>query len=140
MKGIRKLVLVAVPLMLGAVAGISPAFAQSTSADSEDEDIAGAPAEAAAASQGRHDPIASAQERLAHLKSKLGITAEQEPQWSAFSDAVMQRVAQLKRALRREAHCSDSTAAHRPPAGLDEGADRCVRGDRRDREGPLCNA
>jgi len=103
MKGIRKLVLVAVPLMLGAVVGVSPAFAQSASGGSEDEDIASAPADASAASEERHhDPRASAQERLTHLKSKLGITAEQEPQWSAFSDAVMQRVAQLKSARRGE--------------------------------------
>ena len=103
MKGIKKLVLVAVSLMLGAVVGISPAFAQSAGADREDEAIASAPADTPAAGQARHhDPMASAQKRLAHLKSKLGITAEQEPQWSAFSDTVMQRVAQLKSARRGE--------------------------------------
>ena len=103
MKAIRKLVLVAVPLVLGAGVALSPAFAQSAAADSEDEAIASAPPDAPAASQGQHhDPMASAQKRLTHLKSKLGITAEQEPQWSAFSDTVMQRVVQLKGARRGE--------------------------------------
>jgi len=94
MKGISKFVLVGVPLVLVAVVGVGPAFAQSAGAGDEDEPIA-----SAQATEGRrHDPMASAQERLAHLKSQLGITAEQEPQCSAFSDTVMQRMAQLKNA------------------------------------------
>ena len=103
MKGIRKLVLIVVPLMLGAGVCVGSAFAQSAGADSEDEAIASAPPDAPAATQDRHhDPIAHVQKRLAHLKSTLGITAEQEPQWSAFSDTVMQRVAQLKSVRRGE--------------------------------------
>jgi hypothetical protein len=103
MKGIKELVLVAVSLMLGAVVGIGAGFAQSAGADREDEAIASAPPDTPAAGHARqHDPMASTQKRLAHLKSKLGITAEQEPQWSAFSDTVMQRVAQLKSARRGE--------------------------------------
>ena len=103
MKGITKLVLVAVPLMLGAAVGVSPALAQSAGADNEDEGIASAPAETASTSEGEHhDLVASAQKRLTRLKSELGITAEQEPRWSAFSDTVMQSMTQLKSARRGE--------------------------------------
>lgn len=94
MKGIRKLVLVRVPLVLVAAIGAGSVFAQSADADG-DEPVASAPDPAG--TDGRHhDLIASAQKRLSHLKAKLGITAEQEPQWSAFSEAVMQRMAQLQ--------------------------------------------
>jgi hypothetical protein len=33
-------------------------------------------------------PLAPAERRIAHLKSELGITAAQEPQWAAFADAL----------------------------------------------------
>jgi len=44
----------------------------------------------------RHDPGAFAQQRLARLKSELAITSEQEAQWSAFSDTVLQQMHQFK--------------------------------------------
>lgn len=68
-------------------------------ADSEDRPAAIASADTAQADQaGRRDPAVFVQKRLAKLKSKLGITADQEAQWSAFSDTVLQQVQQMKAA------------------------------------------
>lgn len=45
-----------------------------------------------------HDRGQHVQQRLEKLKADLHITAAQEPQWSAFSNTVMQQVAQFKAA------------------------------------------
>ncbi|HTS55817.1 MAG TPA: Spy/CpxP family protein refolding chaperone [Burkholderiales bacterium] len=99
MQGTRKLVLIGLPLLLSAVAIINPGFAQSADTDREDQSVASARQDSAGGTDAtRHDPIAFAQKRLNHLKSKLAITAEQEPQWSAFSATVMQQMEQMKAA------------------------------------------
>jgi hypothetical protein len=46
----------------------------------------------------RHDPTQHVQKRLDKLKADLQIKADQEAQWSAFSNAVMQQVSQFKAA------------------------------------------
>ena len=61
-----------------------------------------------------HDPVASAQQRLARLKSNLAITAEQEPQWSAFSNTVLQQMEQFK-----AAHQGRKTPARTAPNDKD---------------------
>ncbi len=90
MKAMRKLFLIGVPVLLTAIATSGPGFAQSADADREDGTIATARADSAGTEAKRHDPVAFAQQRLARLKSKLAITAEQEPQWSAFTGTVLQ--------------------------------------------------
>lgn len=44
------------------------------------------------------DPMQHAQKRLERLKADLKITPEQEGQWTAFTDAVMQQMQQFKTA------------------------------------------
>jgi LTXXQ motif family protein len=97
MKAMRKLFLIGMPVLLTVVA--TSTFAQSVDADRDDGTIAAAQAESSSAPEGkRQDPVAFAQQRLARLKSKLAITAEQEPQWSAFSGTVLQQMEQFKAA------------------------------------------
>jgi phosphoketolase len=99
MKATRKLAVVGLPFVLSLLAILNPGFAQSADTDREDESVASArPDSAGGTDATRHDPIAFAQKRLSHLKSKLAITAAQEPQWSAFSDTVMQQMEQMKAA------------------------------------------
>ena len=95
MKATRKLAVVGLRLVVSLLATIGPGFAQSVDTDRQDETIASAQRD----SEGRrHDPVAFAQKRLARLKSDLAISAEQEPQWSAFSDTVMRQMEQMKAA------------------------------------------
>jgi protein CpxP len=96
MKATRKLVLIAVPLVLSAIAVSAPSFAQSADVEREDATIASARADPAEADAKRHDPVAFAQQRLTRLKSELAITPEQEPQWSAFTSTVLQQMEQFK--------------------------------------------
>jgi len=97
MKAMRKLLSIGVPIVMAVVA--TNTFAQSVATDREDGVVASAAADTSAAEGKRHhDPVAFAQKRLARLKSKLAITPEQEPQWSAFSDTVLQQVKQMKAA------------------------------------------
>jgi protein CpxP len=72
-------------------------------ADSEDRAAAIASADTPQAAQAdRRDPAVFVQKRLARLKVKLGITPEQEPQWTAFSDTVLQQVEQMKAAHQQQ--------------------------------------
>lgn len=97
MKAMRKLVLIGAPVLLAAVAVST--FAQSADADRDDGTVASARTDSSVeAGAERHDPVASAQQRLARLKSNLAITTEQEPQWTAFSSAVLQQMEQFKAA------------------------------------------
>ena len=112
MKGIRKLVFIGVPLVMAAAAAST--FAQSADADREDGAMVSA-ADAPAAVEGkRHDPVAFAQKRLDRLKSKLAITAEQESQWSAFSNTVLQQMELLK-----AEHWGRNSAARTVPERVD---------------------
>ena len=97
MKATRKFVWIAAPLLLIAVATSGPGFAQSTDEDRDDGTVASAGADSPAGARvKRHDPVASAQQRLAKLKSELAITPEQEPQWTAFTNTVLQQMEQFK--------------------------------------------
>jgi len=97
MKEPRKLAVGVLLFLLSAVVTIHPGFAQSADTDSEDGTVASAQADSPDGTGAeRRDPIAFAQQRLARLKSELAITSEQEPQWSAFSDTVLQQMQQFK--------------------------------------------
>ena len=114
MKATRKLVLIAVPLVLSAIAVSAPSFAQSADVEREDATIASARADPAEADAKRHDPVAFAQQRLTRLKSELAITPEQEPQWSAFTSTVLQQMEQFK-----AAHQGRKTPAQTAPERID---------------------
>jgi hypothetical protein len=93
----RKLFAIALPLLIGSASAFSPALLRAA----DQEPTAAAEQNAPQAQEKRHhDPAAYAQKRLERLKSKLRITAEQESQWSAFSNTVMQQMEQLKTAHR----------------------------------------
>jgi protein CpxP len=111
MKAMRKLFLIGMPVLLTAV--VTSTFAQSADADREDATIASARADSSG-TDARHDPVAFAQQRLARLKSKLAITAEQEPQWSAFSNTVLQQMEQFK-----AQHQGGKTSAQTAPERID---------------------
>jgi periplasmic protein CpxP/Spy len=96
MKAMRKIFLIGLPVLLAAAAAST--FAQSADVDTEDATIASARADSSGTDARRGDPIAFAQQRLAKLKSKLAITPEQEPQWSAFSSTVLQQMQQFEAA------------------------------------------
>ena len=96
MKAMRKVFLIGLPVLLVAVA--TSTFAQSADVEREDATIASARTDSSGTDAGRHDPVAFAQRRLAKLKSKLAITPEQEPQWSAFTSTVLQQMQQFKAA------------------------------------------
>ncbi len=114
MKAMRKLVLIGAPVLLAAVAA-STTFAQSADADRDDGTIAAAEADSRSSPEAkRADPVACAQQRLARLKSKLAITAEQEPQWSAFTNAVLQQMEEFK-----AAHQGRRTLAQTAPERTD---------------------
>lgn len=114
MKAMRKLVLIGAPVLLAAVA-TSTTFAQSADADRDDGTIAAAGADSPSSPEAkRRDPVAFAQQRLIHLKSKLAITAEQEPQWSAFTNTVLQQMEQF-----RAWHQGRKTSAQTAPARID---------------------
>lgn len=93
----KRLMMIGLPLLIGAVGGVAPVFAQTAATDGN-----AAPATASAPSQRegtqrRHfDSVARVQERLEKLKAALQITPEQEPQWSAFADKVLTQVQQMK--------------------------------------------
>jgi len=115
MKATRKFSLIGVPVLLAAVVASGSAFAQSADADREDATVATAQADPPAATDAkRHDPVAFVQKRLARLKSKLAITAEQEPQWSAFTGTVLQQMEQFK-----AAHQGGRPAARTAPERID---------------------
>jgi len=114
MKATRKFVLIAAPLLLTAIGTSSPGFAQSADEDRQDDAVASATADSSGAHAKRHDPVASAQQRLARLKSELAITAEQEPQWSAFTNTVLQQMEQFK-----ARHHDGRTAARTAPERID---------------------
>jgi hypothetical protein len=99
MQAKRKFVSLTLPILLSAVTLGSAAPARAADADSEDQVAATVAADVGRAGDAkRHDPAEFAQKRLAKLKSQLRITPEQEAQWSAFSDSVMQQIAQMKAA------------------------------------------
>jgi protein CpxP len=112
MKAMRKLFLIGLPVLLTAVA--TSTFAQSADADREDATIASARADSSGTDARGNDPVAYAQQRLARLKSKLAITAEQEPQWSAFTSTVLQQMEQFK-----AAHQGRKTSAQTAPERID---------------------
>ena len=110
MQRAKTLSFIGLPLLLSAVMIGTPALAQSTDATPTETSVAEAPERVADASNpGQHDPLAHAQKRLARLKSKLGITPEQETQWSAFSATVLQQMEQFKAA--REAMSNPAASA-----------------------------
>jgi len=87
----------ALPLLIGSLTLSSPLL--SLAADPQaDKPVAAAGDTPSAAPHRQHDPAAFVQKRLDRLKSDLHITAEQEPQWSAFSSSVLQQVEQMKAA------------------------------------------
>jgi len=115
MKATRKFSLIGVPVLLAALATTGSAFAQSADADREDGTVATAQADPPTATDAkRRDPVAFAQQRLARLKSKLAITAEQESQWSAFTSTVLQQMEQFK-----AAHQGRRPAARTAPERID---------------------
>jgi len=114
MKATRKLVLIGVPLVLSAIATSGPGLAQSADVEREDATVASARADSAGTDAKRHDPVAFAQQRLAQLKSELAITPEQEAQWSAFTNTVLQQMEQFK-----ARHQGGRTAARTAPERID---------------------
>jgi hypothetical protein len=115
MKGRRKFVLIAAPLLLTAMAASGLGFAQSADEEREDGAVASARADSADGAQAKqHDPVAFAQQRLAQLKSELAITPEQEAQWSAFTNTVLQQMEQFK-----ARHQGGRTAARTAPERID---------------------
>jgi protein CpxP len=87
----------ALPLLIGSLTLSSPLLSLAADPQS-DEPVAAAGDTPSAAPHRQHDPAAFVQKRLDRLKSDLHITAEQEPQWSAFSSSVLQQVEQMKAA------------------------------------------
>jgi periplasmic protein CpxP/Spy len=115
MKATRKFSLIGMPVLLAAIATSGSVFAQSAESDRDDGMVAAAQADPPSATDAkRHDPVAFAQQRLARLKSKLAITAEQEPQWSAFTGTVLQQMEQFK-----AAHQGRRPAARTAPERID---------------------
>jgi periplasmic protein CpxP/Spy len=113
MKGTTKLALVGLPFLVSVVGTVNPALAQSADTDRDDETVASARSDSMEGAEAqRHDPVAFAQKRLARLKSKLKITPEQEAQWSAFSDTVLQQMEQFK-ASHQGSEASAQTAPER---------------------------
>jgi periplasmic protein CpxP/Spy len=112
MKAMRKLFLIGTSVALTAVT--TSTFAQSADADRDEATIASARADSSGTDARRSDPVAFAQQRLARLKSKLAITAEQEPQWSAFSNTVLQQMEQFK-----EQHQAPKASAQTAPERID---------------------
>jgi hypothetical protein len=95
-----KKLLFVLPLLIGSLAAIDPALVR---ADDQQSDAVGAQQNAQqqqAREHRHHDPAAYAQKRLDRLKSKLQITPEQEPKWSAFSSTVLDQMERLKSAHR----------------------------------------
>ena len=93
----KKLLSLALPLMLSAAISIGAGIARAENTDVEDQATA-AQDQSQSTQRKPHDPAAYAQKRLDKLKTALSITPEQEPQWSAFADSVMQQVQQMKAA------------------------------------------
>ena len=93
----KKLLSLALPLMLSVAVGIAAGIARAESTDAGDQ-LAAAEAQPQSTQHRHHDPAAYAQKRLDKLKAALSITPEQEPQWSAFADSVMQQANQMKAA------------------------------------------
>ena len=93
----KKLLSLAIPLMLSAAVSIGAGIARAEGTDAGDQ-MAAAEGQPESMQRMHHDPAAYAQKRLEKLKSALGITPDQEPQWSAFADSVMQQVNQMKAA------------------------------------------
>ena len=115
MKAPRKFSLFGVPVLLAALATSGVVFAQSAESDRDDGTVASAQADPSTATDTkRRDPVAFAQQRLARLKSKLAITADQEPQWSAFTVVVLQQMEQFK-----AAHQGRKPAAQTAPERID---------------------
>jgi len=93
----KKLLSLAIPLMLSAAVSIGAGLAYAEGSDSAAQ-LAAAEDQSQSMQRKHHDPVAYAQKRLDKLKAALSITPEQEPQWSAFADSVMQQMNQMKAA------------------------------------------
>jgi protein CpxP len=93
----KKLLSLVLPLMLSAAVSIGAGIARAESTDAGDQ-VTAAEDQSQSPQRKHHDPAAYAQKRLDKLKSALSITPEQEPQWSAFANSVMQQVNQMKAA------------------------------------------
>jgi len=93
----KKLLSLALPLMLSAAVSIGAGVASAQSTDAGDRTVA-AEDQSQSTQRKHHDLAAYAQKRLDKLKAALSITPEQEPQWSTFADSVMQQVNQMKAA------------------------------------------
>jgi hypothetical protein len=93
----KKLLSLALPLMLSAAVSIGAGVARAQSTDAGDRTVA-AEDQSQSTQRKHHDLAAYAQKRLDKLKAALSITPEQEPQWSTFADSVMQQVNQMKAA------------------------------------------
>lgn len=61
----------------------------------------------------KFDPAARAEQRLAHLKTDLKITAEQEPLWQAFADKARSEAGQGFKAMREQAQDATLSAPER---------------------------
>jgi hypothetical protein len=89
-------------LLLSTAALVNSGRALAVDSDSEDRAATIASADTAQAGQGdKRDPAVSAQKRLAKLKAKLSIRPEQETQWDAFSQTVLQQVGLMKAAYQQ---------------------------------------
>jgi hypothetical protein len=86
-------------LLLSTAALVNPGRALAVDTNSEDRPATIASADAAQAGQGdKRDPAVFVQKRLDKLKAKLAIRPEQETQWGAFSQTVLQQMEQMKAA------------------------------------------
>ena len=92
----RKFLVLGLPLLIVSLGALSPAMLRA--ADDSNATAAAEPGAPQAQEQRKHDPAAWAEKRLSRLKSDLRITPEQESQWSAFSNTVMQQMEQFKSA------------------------------------------
>jgi len=105
---------IGVPLLVSAFATAVPAFAD----DADDPPPARAKCHGAEhARRGHYDPVAFAQHRLDKLKSQLGITEDQEAQWTGFSRTVLAQMGEVAAARQAMQH---------PPATAPERIDRAV--------------
>jgi len=93
----KKLLSLALPLMVSAAVSIGAGIAYAEGTDAAAQ-LAAAEDQSQSMQRKHHDPAAYVQKRLDKLKAALSITPEQEPQWSAFADSVMQQVNQMKAA------------------------------------------
>jgi protein CpxP len=97
MRQTRRFASLVLHLLLSTAALVNSGSAPAAGADREDRPTVIASADTPQAGQGdRCDPAVFVQKRLTKLKAKLDIRPEQETQWDAFSQTVLQQVEQMK--------------------------------------------